>query len=1098
MKRFSRRMPAVREWLVLVTASTLAGCAGVPGQGIIVRELRCEYTVNPEGIDETSPRLTWIMDSAERGQRQTAYRVLVASSPQLLAADTGDLWDSGRVASDRSHLVEYAGKPLESYARCHWKVRAWDRDGRPSPWSRPATWSMGLLNPEDWKGVWIGLDEPERAVSEESRMLLEELKHCRWIWSPDADGASAAPAGDRFFRREVVVPPGTKVRRALIVIAGDNTSHILLNGKSVGLWSNFNQATQIDVTSAILEGVNHLAVHVNNAGQEPNPAGLIGFLRIDPESGEPIVVRTDGAFKVLEKAVDAWEQPATDTSDWPAARELGEYGMAPWGQVTLAPSEDRALPARHLRKEFDVPVPVRRATAVICGLGYYELYLNGRKVGDHVLDPNYTHYSRRAFYVTYDVTGQLRTGRNAVGVWLGNSRYYAPRSSVPTGTTDYGFPKVRMQIRIDHTDGTSSMLVSDESWKLTTDGPIRENNDYDGEVYDARMELDGWSEPGYDDSAWQPARLVDPPGGELRAQMAPPIRVTETLKPVTMTEPEPGTYIYDLGQNIVGWARLTVSGPAGTRVQLRFAEALDDKGRLYTANLRSARCTDVYILKGKGVEVYEPRFTYHGFQYIELTGYPGRPTLETVEARAVHSDVESMGSFACSNPLINRIFRNVTWGIRGNLRSIPTDCPQRDERQGWLGDIANQSRAESYEFNMATFFTKWLTDIRDAQEDSGSIPDVAPPFWRIYSDNVTWPASFVIIPGWFLDHYGDTRLVAANYPAICRWLEHMKGYMKDDLMPRDQYGDWCVPPESPELIHSRDQARRTDGELLGSAYFYHCLRLAARFAEVLGKPDEAEAHKALAERVRTAFNRKFLDAAAGRYSNGTQTSCVLPLYFGLVPDEHRQAVFNTLVRSIMEDNRGHLATGLIGGQWLMRTLTAGGRPDVAFTIATQTAYPSWGYMVDKGATTIWELWNGDTADPAMNSRNHLMLVGDLTLWLWESVAGIRPDRAAPGFKHIIMRPLPVGDLTFAAGTHRSMYGEIRSRWRREGGAFDWDVQVPVNTTATLHVPTTAPDRVSESGRPAVQAPGVRFVRTEPGAAVYEVGSGTYRFSAPLK
>jgi alpha-L-rhamnosidase len=835
---------------------------------------------------------------------------------------------------------------------------------------------------------------------------------------------------------------------------------------------------------------------VINAGDKPNPAGLIGLLKIELEQGEPILIRTDEEWRTVNKDTANWEKPETDFSSWAAAKPIAEFGGAPWTKLTVVESDNRPLPARHLRREFDADKPIRQATAHICGLGYYELYLNGNRVGNHVLDPNYTHYSKRVHYVTYDVGDMLRKGRNAVGVILGNSRYYAPRSAYPFATVDYGFPKLLLQMRIEYADGTTADIVSDESWKLTTNGPIRENNDYDGEVFDARMEMPGWAAAGFDDSKWEPAQAVKAPEGVLSAQMAPPIRVTETLKPVSLTNPRPGVYVYDMGQNFVGWVRLKVQGPAGTRVRLRHAEALDKDGTVYMENLRSARCADEYTLKGSGAETYEPRFTYHGFQFVELTGYPGTPTLETIEGKAVHSDVEPMGKFTCSDATINRIVRNIHWGIRGNLRSIPTDCPQRDERHGWLGDIANESKGESFEFNMATFFTKWLRDISDSQNEKGSIPDVAPPYWVMYNDNVTWPATYTLIPGWFYEQYGDKRLVAANYPGICRWIAHMRGYMKDDLMPRDTYGDWCVPPESPELIHSKDPARKTDPELLGSSYFFHCVQLAARYAELLGKADDAKQFRELAAKMKTAFNRKFFHADKGIYSNGTQTSCVLPLAFGLVAEEHRAAVFRNLVDDIVVKNKGHIATGLVGGQWLMRALTAGGRPDVAYGIATKTDYPSWGYMAEKGATTIWELWNGDTADPAMNSRNHLMLVGDLSIWLYESIGGIKSDAAKPGFKHIVMRPIPIVGLASAAASHNSMYGMIRSEWKIEGGRFIWNVTVPVNTTATVYVPSVDGAQVAESGKLASQADGVTFLRNEDGAAIYELASGSYRFIAP--
>jgi alpha-L-rhamnosidase len=579
----------------------------------------------------------------------------------------------------------------------------------------------------------------------------------------------------------------------------------------------------------------------------------------------------------------------------------------------------------------------------------------------------------------------------------------------------------------------------------------------------------------------------------LSAQMIEPIRVTETLKPRSVRELSPGVYIFDLGQNLVGWCRLKVRGPRGTRVTLRHAETLKADGSLYLDNLRSAKVTDTYILKGEGSEVYEPRFAYHGFRYVELRGYPGKPDLSTLQGRWVHDDLESAGDWAFSNPLLDQIYKNVRWGVRGNYRSMPTDCPQRDERQGWLGDRSEESKGETYLFNTAALYRKWLQDMADGQKDNGSVPDVCPPYWPFYSDNVTWPSSSVIIPDHLYEQYADTDIVARHYPSMKKWIDYMSGFLRDDLMPRDTYGDWCVPPADPKLIHSQDPAQKTAPAILGTTYFYHCLELMARYATLLGKSDEAGHYRDLAAKLQTAFNRKFLSADGSQYDNGSQTSCVLPLAFGLVPAKDRPRVFDHLIDKISTESHDHVGTGLVGGQWLMRTLSDNGRGDLAYLLASQKTYPSWGYMIGKGATTIWELWNGDTADPAMNSGNHVMLVGDLITWMYEYLAGIKSDPEQPGFKHLLMRPQPVGDLVFVRATHRSLYGLIVSDWKMHDGRFDWTVEIPANTTATVYVPAKDLRTVTESVRPAKRASGVKFRGLEAGRAVFVIGSGRYHF-----
>jgi alpha-L-rhamnosidase len=883
-------------------------------------QLRVEYRDNPLGIDVAAPRFSWLATPANakaRGLRQTAYRILVATSEHALRAGSGDLWDSGKVVSSGSAQIVYAGKPLASRAAAFWKVQVWDQRGKASEWSAPAEWSMGLLRPEDWQAKWIGLDDPEGSQS-----------------------------------------------------------------------------------------------------------------------------------------------------------------------------SDRRLPARYLRTEFTVGSAVRRAMVYYSGLGTSELYLNGAKVGDHVLSPGLTDYDKRALYVTFDVTRQVAAGKNAIGLILGNGRFYAPRAA---STRNFGYPKAILRLDIEYQDGSSAAVVTGPEWKLSTHGPILANNEYDGEEYDARRELIGWDRPGFDDSAWAAAQAVAAPAGPLAAQMANPLRVVETLHPVSVKLLQPGVWIFDMGQNMVGWCRLHAAGPKGAQVKLRHAETLAADGSLYVANLRSARSTDIYTLKGEGAEVYEPRFTYHGFRYVELTGWPGpaAPTAAALEGRVVHDDMQPTPDFSSSSDMLNRIHHNVFWGIRGNYRSIPTDCPQRDERQGWLGDRSQVSRSESYMFDIAAFYSKWEQDIADAQRADGSIPDVAPNYWPLYNDDITWPSTFLFVPGMLYDQYGDRRVLERAYPAIKKWIEHERGYLKDGLMPKDMYADWCVPPEDPKLIHSKDPARVTNPTLIATAYYCHLLRLAARYARMLDQPADATGYDALAEQVNAAFQKRFLKPATGVYDNATQTSSVLPLFFNLAPAENRAALLASLVNNIEHVTNGHVGTGLVGAQFLMRTLTDNGRSDLAYEIATQPTYPGWGYMVSKGATTVWELWNGDTADPAMNSGNHVMQIGDLAVWMYEYLAGIRPDPANPGFRHILIHPYPAGDLTFVKASHQSLYGKIATSWKKDGGAFTLEVSIPPNTSATVWMPAKDAASVTESGRPVARARGVKFLRTEGDSALFEIESGDY-------
>ncbi|HEY1786759.1 MAG TPA: glycoside hydrolase family 78 protein [Verrucomicrobiae bacterium] len=877
-------------------------------------ELRCDHLKNPDGVDFQKPAFSWMLPPAQ-GRQQAAYEILVASSQDALAQNSGDMWDSGKVNSSRSIQVDYAGKSLDSGRAYFWKVRVWNARGTMSAWSGPAFWTSGLLNSSDWKAKWIGLDE------------------------------AAAP-------------------------------------------------------------------------------------------------------------------------------------------------DSRSLPARWLRKEFTASKQIERATIYYSGLGWSELYLNGQKVGDHVLSPPLSQYPRREYYETDEVTTLLNNGSNAVGVVLGNGRFFAPR----TNAANAGYPKLFLQLHIDFADGTATNIVSDGSWKLTTNGPITANNEYDGEEYDARKEFPGWSRPGFDDSAWQAAELVSAPDGVLSAIRQDPIRVTQEIKPVSMKELSPGVYIFDLGQNIAGWCKLNVEGPAGTQVKLRHAETLTPDGGLYIANLRSAKVTDLYTLKGGGAETWQPRFTLHGFRYVEMTGYPGKPTLDSLTGCVVGDDLPVTGEFECSNLLINKIYQNIVWGVRDNYRSIPTDCCQRDERQGWLGDRAEESRGETYFFDNDALYSKWMQDIADCQNPAGSISSVCPAYWKIYVDDVTWASASIVIPGMLRDQFGDKRVVAEHYDSAKKWMDHMEGFITNGIISQDRYGDWCMPPEDPKLIHSKDPTRITHAPLLATPFFYNDLLLMQSYALELGKTDDAAHYGKLAETMKDAFNKQFLNRDTGQYDNGTPTSSVLPLAFNMVPPEMRYRVFQFLVNKLTDTWHDHIGTGLVGGKYLMRVLSENGRPDLAYNIVTQTNYPGWGYMVEHNATTVWELWNGDTADPAMNSGNHVMLIGDLAIWMYENLAGIKPDPRQPGFKHIIMRPLPISNLKYVKASHLSPYGRIRSEWHHEENEFDWHIEIPANTTASIYLPTSHAESVTADNQTLDKAPGVKLINTtEGGPVAAELEPGSYNF-----
>lgn len=825
-----------------------------------------------------------------------------------------------------------------------------------------------------------------------------------------------------------------------------------------------------------------------------------------PYAGKPLESRAVCYWKVgitTNQYGPVWSEPAVwsmgllNATDWQAQWTGLDRTFA--GDVT---EKKTRLAARYFRKEFETPQKPVKATLYLSGLGLYKLYVNGEKIGDQELSPTPTDYDKAVKYNTFDVTDNIVRGKNALATTLGNGRFFSfrigPVDIIPD-VRHFGFPKMLLQLELEYADGSRQTVVSDGTWKVTADGPIRANNEYDGEEYDATKEMPGWNAVNFDDAGWLPAELVAAPKGRLEAQTNPNIKVMETLKPVAVKALDKGVYVLDMEQNMVGWVRMKVRGNRGDRVKLRFSETVNADGSIYLANIRGAEVTDTYTLKGNSVETFEPAFTYHGFRYVEVTGFPGTPTLKDFEGRVVYDEMETTGTFETSNETINQIYKNAYWGIRGNYRGMPTDCPQRDERMGWLGDRAVGSHGESFVFNNHNLYAKWLDDIEQSQREDGSIPDVAPNYWVLYNDNMTWPGAYLIMANMLYEQYGDAAPLTKHYESMKKWLSYMKDkYMVDYIMTKDLYGDWCMPPERPELIHSEDPARRTDGALLGTSFYYRMLYLLERFAALQGKTDEAKAFADEAVIIKDAYNRKFFHAETARYSNNTVTANLLSLCYGLVPEGYEDRVFANIEEKTLTEFNGHVSTGLVGIQWLMRGLSNYGRADLAYRIATNRDYPSWGYMIENDATTIWELWNGNTADPAMNSHNHVMLLGDLLVWYYEYLAGIQNAAGSSGFEKIVMRPHPVDGLDYVKASYRSVRGKIESHWQKRDGKFTWNITLPANTVARVYVPAADQDDVYESGVKVASSEGVTFIEQAGGYAVYEVGSGAYTFSSKWK
>ena len=1027
--------------------------------------LTCEYLVDPLGIDVIHPRLSWQEQSTDDGYTQSAYRIIVSSTPRLAVRGIGDLWDSGKIPGPQSTLIDYAGVPLRSRMRCWWTVQVWDDRGRRSPWSPLQTFSMGLLSPSDWRGQWIGktLTAP---------FDIDPLRSAHWIWSPAVPHPDvSAPLGSCYFRLAVHVPAGRPVRRAVFVGTADNAFTLYVDGRAASKGDDWHTLQPIDLTSVLRPGKHELAVEACNVGDAPNPAGFIGVLTIDYQDGNRQVIPTGPAWKTSTSLDPDWQSTAFDDSDWQRAEDIGAFGIPPWGLDTrLADSiAHPPLPARYLRREFLARRKITSAVAYVCGLGFFQLFVNGSPATDHVMDPALSNYTGADYYVTIDVTRLIRAGRNALGVVLGNGRFYAPR--LP-GTSNYGTPRLLMQLEITYADGTRQTISTDGRWEVTDDGPIRANNEYDGEVYDARLAMPGWDLPGFRTSnVWRAVDVMSSPGGQICAQMIEPIRVNALVRPVSIDYPKPGVAIVDMGHTFYGAVRLRARAPGGTTVSITSAYALLPDGTLKTADNRSAKSTDIYTFAGlptlaqrnrpgspriggggghSGEETWNPVFKGQGYRRVQVTGFPGKLTTANFEGLDEYTSVRPVGEFSCSNDLVNKIHQAMRSGMTMFLRSAPLD-PDRDERQAWEGDPAKDSESEAYNFDVAAFYTKWMDDVRRSQHPDGVLPDVA-MYWD-WSGCVEWPSVFTIIPDWYIGFYADTRLEHNNYAAQKRWVLAMRQRYgrPDGTLEGTGYADWC---DTSSIDGKAPDFGSTPRDLVATAYQYHNVRIMQQAAERFHLMADAALWRRMGDDLDAAFMHRFYDPSTHTFTSGTQCSYVLPLAFGLLPARatDRRSIVDNLAHDILVTHDGHLTVGLIGNQWLLQVLTQYGRPDVAWTLVTQTTRPSWGYMIRRGSTSIWERWDYDTRDPGMNSEALLIQAGNVDAWFYQTLGGINYDPAHPGFAHVLVRPHVLGNLTWVKCRFDSPHGLIVSNWTRSGKLVTMTVDIPANTSATITTP----------------------------------------------
>jgi alpha-L-rhamnosidase len=1037
-----------------------------------VSELRCEYHTNPLGLDTLNPRLQWVVESTDRAENQTSYRIIVSSSKSLLAKSTGDLWDSTKVDSNETNQIPYSGKPLTTGEICYWKVESWDNRGR-SSWSEPALWTMGILNQSDWKAQWIGDDDAYNSPAVQDRNAHKlNIDGIHWLSVPDSVSTTAT---DMYLRQHFNVSSDRRLSRAVLVVTSDNELTASVNGQSVGHDYRWEPTALLDTTAAVHPGDNVVALNVHNT--DFLKAQAVGKIVLIFTSGDDIDIPLDQNAKVADSSATDWQSGTFNDSSWASPAT----GDAPWGSSTL--TDKVRPPVPYLRSTFAVDKPIARATVYVTALGLYDMHINGRRVGQTYFAPGWTDFRKRVHYQTFDVTSLIHPGKNAIGALLGDGWYAGCLAFTGRNNWYGGNPRLLAQLVIAHTDGSIQTVVTDNTWKAAV-GPIKQAELLLGDVYDDRDQLTGWDKPGFDDSSWEPVLTGTSAKILVQADPAEPVQIINTLHAVKLTEPKPGLYTFDMGQNMVGWTRIRISGAPGQKITVRHGEMLNPDGTVYLANLRSASGTDVYYLRGGAVETLDPQFTLKGFRYVEVTGLTAKPALDTVTGIVVHSNMHRTGSFTCSNPLINQLYSNIVWGQKGNYISVPTDCPQRDERAGWTGDAEFFAPTAAYNYDVSSFFTSWLvTMCDDSQHDDGSFAHVAPDL-EIGSGATAWGDAALQCTYRIYEVYGDKTIVRAHYSEMARYMDFLAAHSDHYVAHVGGFEDWL------------NLGGGASDTVIDTAYYAYLAGIMSEMADAIGNKADGAKYQTLHDNVQSAFDTNFIQAD-GSIKDSSQTAYALAFTMNLVPKDQKAAVAAQFVNQLKKFD-WHLATGFIGTPRLLPALHEAGEDNAAYRVLMQQTYPGWLFPVKLGATTTWERWDGWTPDKGfqsiqMNSFNHYSF-GAVGLYFYTSIAGINSD--GPAFRHITIRPEIGGGLTSATGSYDAITGEIVSKWQVSGKALNLTVTIPANTTATVDVPSNGTP-VHEGSTLAAKSEGVQYLHQDGQFAEFAVASGTYNFTSEL-
>lgn len=1107
-----KRIGKVFASWILIICLVIPLCSGftiqatAAGNHLSITELKCESAVNPLGIDQKTPKFSWKLISDQRGVMQKSYQLMVSSSKEKLEAGNYDIWDSGVRETDQSIEILYEGQPLEPKTRYFWKVQVIDNKGNSSRSTEEAYWETGLME-TDWDAKWIQLDKDAMPNPQKYSIEMDFR-----IIKDDAGIIFAGKDTSNFLMWQINTfedkqnhltrfRPHQWVDNQAKCIKEVEIDHIIPKDKQKDQYRIKIEVDGNQITTWIGDE------QIDQMTSEYAAYGKIGFRQMyapgdcDEQAAFDNIIIRDGDGNIMFS--DDFSKEENTNFDF-GTIEKGELVVV--NKLDL--QKDGISGAPIYRKEFTEDRKVKKATVYSSALGIYELEINGQKVGNDLFNPGWTNYelnqddNNYVMYQTFDVTNMINKGKNVIGAITGHG-WYSGKLFVG-GKERYGKgSKLLCQLELEFENGEKTVIGTDSTWLISKDGPIIEDDFQMGETYDSRREIAGWStsDASLEGTSWGNAKESSYEG-DIVAQMGPTVKETQEIKPIEVTQPSKGTYIFNLGQNISGYARLQVKGEAGTKVKLRFGEMLKSDGTLYTENLRSAAATDYYILKGTGeTETWKPKFTFHGYQYIEVTGYPGEPTADDITGIAISSLQNQTGTFETSNEDVNKLQSNITWGQKDNFISVPTDCPQRDERLGYTGDSQVFVRTAAMNQDVKEFFKKFMKDVTTNQRENGAIADWSPNYVT-EGDGLSgsfgaagWGDGIITIPWTMYTTYGDTSSITDNYQAMKKWISYYQSLEKENHViinkVGNDYGDWLsVNSDTPRNV-------------VNTGYYAYSTNLLSKMAAVIGETEDAKYYEQLFQDIKAGFNEDFVDEE-GRISGNTQTCYVFALKFDLLNTEaDRKRAAEYLVEDI-KSRDWHLTTGFLGVSYLCPILSEMGYSDVAYRLLLQDTYPSWLYSVRSGATTIWERWNSYNKEEdifestGMNSFNHYSL-GSVGEWFYQYAAGITYDSEKPGFKHFEVNPYPGGGLEFVNSSYDSVYGTITSNWNyRDGNTFELQVSVPANTTALISIPAESKEGVMENGTSAIQSPDLKFVEMKDGKAVFEAGSGNYSFTSESK